>query len=79
MLTSNGRRYRRVQFKRLVQSVKKEYLKRGINMREHKIERNLLEKVGARFVAKREAIAERDLLAKQSKRTKHFEQNYKKQ
>ena len=32
MLTSNGRRYRRVQFRRLVQSLQKEYMKRGIRM-----------------------------------------------
>ena len=49
MLTSNGRRYRRVQFSRLVQVVQKEYRQRGVRMRQQKIERNLLEKLAARF------------------------------
>ena len=54
MLTSAGRRYRRVQFRRLVQSVKKEYMKRGVVMREAKIERNLLDKIAATYIAKQE-------------------------
>lgn len=56
MLTSNGRRYRRVQFRRLIQLVQKEYRRRGIHMREHKIERNLLEKIGAAFASKKAQI-----------------------
>ena len=51
MLTSNGRRYRRVQFRRLIQTVQKEYRSRGIYMREQKIERNMLEKVAAKFAS----------------------------
>ena len=53
--------------------MKKEYQKRGISMREHKIERNLLEKAGAEFEANREAVKQRALLSKQSARTLHFE------
>lgn len=79
MLTSNGRRYRRVQFRRLILQVQKEYRSRGINMRTHKIERNLLEKVGAIFQQKRDLIKQRGLLAKKSARSQHFEKNYKKQ
>ena len=51
MLTSAGRRYRRVQFRRLVQSIKKEYMRRGIVMKESKIERNMLNKLAVRYVA----------------------------
>lgn len=50
MTTSNGRRYRRVQFQRLIQMVKSEYQARGITMRAAKIERNLLEKASREFV-----------------------------
>lgn len=79
MLTSKGRRYRRVQFRRLIQVVQKEYRARGVHMREQKIERNLLEKVGAAFEAKKQLLAQRALLSKQSERTQHFEASYKKQ
>ncbi len=79
LLTANGRRYRRVQFRRLVLKVQKEYKKRGIVMKEDKIERNLLEKAAANFVVKKEEIKQRGLLNKQSDRTQHFEANYKKQ
>ena len=48
-------------------------------MRTDKIERNLLEKIGARFVAKQEKIRTQGLLTMQTARTQHFEQNYKKQ
>jgi len=48
-------------------------------MREQKIERNLLEKVGAAFEAKKQLLAQRALLSKQSERTQHFEASYKKQ
>mgnify|MGYP000956851958 CR=1 FL=1 len=51
MLTSKGRTYRKVQFRRLVQSVQKEYRKRGIVMRAAKIERNLLERAASNFVS----------------------------
>ena len=72
MLTSEGRRYRRVQFKRLVQLCQKEYRKRGVYMRESKIERNMLQKVVARLYRKKEMIDERALLTKQTGRTEHF-------
>lgn len=44
MTTSNGRHYRKTQFKRLVQLVEKEYQRKGIAVNRFKIERNLLEK-----------------------------------
>ena len=48
-------------------------------MAHHKIERNLLERVGQEFVQKKEQIDQRGLIAKQTARTQHFEKNYKKQ
>jgi ribosomal protein L22 len=50
LTTSEGRYYRRTQFKRLVQMVKSEYQARGISMKEDKIERNLLEKATGEFL-----------------------------
>ena len=57
----------------------KEYRKRGIHMRESKIERNMLGKIVARLTRKKEQHDERALLTKQTGRTDHFNENYKKQ
>ena len=48
-------------------------------MARSKIERNMLEKLGAAYQAKTEHITQTELMSKQSDRTKHFEKNYKKQ
>ena len=79
MLSARGRYYRRVQFGRLVQKIQKDYMKRGIRMRRQKIERNMLEKIGAAYMERNEAITNYSLKTKQSERTKHFEETYKKQ
>ena len=78
LTTSNGRYYRRTQFKRLVAMVQKEYQKRGLVMREDKIERNLLEKVTADFVGLLERHREQSSLQQQASRQAHFEKNYRK-
>lgn len=44
MTTSEGRYYRRTQFKRLVQKVEKEYRAQGKHVNTAKIQRNMLEK-----------------------------------
>ena len=44
MTTSEGRYYRRTQFKRLVQKVEKEYRAQGKHVNIAKIQRNMLEK-----------------------------------
>lgn len=50
MTTSNGRHYRKTQFKRLVQMIKSEYQSKGVVMKASKIERNLLEKASREYV-----------------------------
>ena len=60
--TSEGRKYRRTQFRRYVQMVRKDYQKRGINMRESKIERNLLEKVARDFVDMKDNLKKTSML-----------------
>lgn len=78
MTTSEGRKYRRTQFKRLVALVKKEYQAKGIAMRESKIERNLLEKAAKEFVNFKNTVSERQMLTQRATRQSHFEKNYKK-
>ncbi len=78
LTTSQGRYYRKVQFRRLVQLLQKDYQKQGITMRKQKIERNLLEKAAAEFIDHRRLTAERRLLSNQTSRQAHFEKNYKK-
>jgi len=48
-------------------------------MREHKIERNLLEKMGDEFVELTERAKEQSMLMQQAARQSHFDKNYKKQ
>jgi hypothetical protein len=78
MTTSNGRYYRRVQFRRLVQLVKGEYMSRGIRMHAAKIERNLLEKASREFVALGAHLKERQMLTSRAARKQLFDQTYKK-
>ena len=47
-------------------------------MREHKIERNLLEKMGAEFTETMERSKEQSMLMQQAARQSHFDKNYKK-
>lgn len=49
LTTSQGRYYRKQQFKRLVQLIQKEYQKQGIDMKKDKITRNILEKAAQQF------------------------------
>jgi hypothetical protein len=77
--TSQGRYYRRTQFKRLVQIIQKDYQKRkGVAIRKDKIERNLLEKAGAEYLEHRRTQQEKRLLTNRTSRQAHFEKNYKK-
>jgi hypothetical protein len=76
--TSQGRYYRRVQFKRLVQLVQKEQKKQGVDMKLDKIERNILEKSAAEFLEFRKTRNETRMLSNRTSRQAHFEKNYKK-
>jgi hypothetical protein len=78
LTTSQGRYYRRVQFKRLVQLVQKEQQKQGVDMKKDKIERNLLEKAAAEFIESRKGKTEERMLTNRTSRQAHFEKNYKK-
>jgi len=78
LTTSQGRYYRRTQFKRLVQLIQKDYQKKGIEMRRGKIERNILEKAAADFQDQRKHNDEQRLLTSRTQRQAHFEKNYKK-
>jgi hypothetical protein len=78
MTTSNGRHYRKVQFKRLVTMVKAEYQAKGIYMRAAKIERNLLEKASREFVELGQHLSERQMLTSRATRQEIFDKNYKK-
>ena len=78
LTTSEGRYYRRTQFKRLVQMVKSEYQARGISMKEDKIERNLLEKATGEFLQLQSEAKQRNLLTSRAARQEIFEKNYKK-
>lgn len=66
--TSEGRYYRRQQFKRLIQLVKKEYQQRGVEMSERKIERNLLEKAARDFVDVQSSEREQKLMTSRAQR-----------
>ena len=76
--TSQGRYYRRTQFKRLVQIIQKDYQKKGVAIRKDKIERTLLEKAGAEYLEHRRTQQEKRLLTNRTSRQAHFEKNYKK-
>ena len=78
LTTSQGRYYRRTQFKRLVQLIQKDYQKKGVAIRKEKIERNLLEKAGAEYLEHRRTQQEKRLLTNRTSRQSHFEKNYKK-
>ena len=64
LTTSDGRHYRRTQFKRLVQKITKDYAKEGKVMRQSKIERNLLEKEAQNFVNMLEMQREQSLVTR---------------
>lgn len=49
MTNSKGRHYRRTQFKRLIQHIQKVYRSKGQKFRRDKIERNVLDKLTARW------------------------------
>ena len=76
--TSEGRYYRRQQFQRLIQLVKKEYQQRGVEMSERKIERNLLEKAARDFVEVQSSEREQRLMTSRAQRQELFDKNYKK-
>lgn len=78
MTNADGRHYRRTQFKRLCQMVQSEYQSKGISMRTHKIERNLLEKASREFVALGHHLAEQRMLTSRAERQQLFQENYKK-
>lgn len=78
LTTSEGRYYRRTQFKRLVQMVRSEYQARGVTMKEDKIERNLLEKATGEFLQLQSEAKQRNLLTSRAARQEIFEKNYKK-
>lgn len=78
MTTSRGRYYRKLQFRRLVQLIQKQYQKEGVAVRKDKIERNLLEKAAAEFIDAKRERDEAGLLTSRTKRQAHFEKNYKK-
>ena len=79
MTTSEGRYYRRVQFRRLVGLVQSHYRKNNIKITRRKIRENLLEKTAQRhhnFVKSVQA-GSIDNGNKYSNRISHFEQAYK--
>ena len=78
MTTSQGRYYRRTQFKRMVQLIQKEYQSQGVQMKTSKIERNVLEKAAAEFLDMRRGNDEGRMLTNRTSRLAHFEKNYKK-
>lgn len=78
MTTSRGRYYRKVQFRRLVQLIQKQYQSQGVAMRKDKVERNLLEKAAAEFLETRKRNDEQRLLSSKTGRQAHFDKNYKK-
>ena len=78
MTTSQGRRYRRLQFKRLVARVQAQYQKHGINMQKYKLERNLAEKVVREIVKEVKTKEEVATLNQTSERQAYFEKTYKK-
>ena len=78
MTTSSGRRYRRMQFQRLVGRVQAQYQKNGINMQKYKIERNLAERVIRDFVIGMKESEEVKVFNETSDRQAHFDKTYKK-
>jgi hypothetical protein len=78
MTTSQGRRYRRVQFMRLVSKIQKQYSARGVRMHRHKIERNVANKLVRDAVKEIATSNEINALNQNSARQAHFEKEYKK-
>lgn len=78
MLTSRGRYYRRKQLERLVILAQREYLKKGIHLKQDKIKKYILEKQVRLILNQRtetQKNRERDSLIE---RKKFFDQNYEK-
>lgn len=78
LLTSKGRYYRRVQFRRLVDKVYKEKLSAGQPVRKSKIEEYLLNSEVSKIMESRIRDETSDLMERKSDRMAHFEANYKK-
>jgi hypothetical protein len=58
--------------------VKKNYAAQGYQMKDSKIERNLLEKASRDFVQISKSVKERHLITSKASRTALFEKTYKK-
>jgi hypothetical protein len=78
MLSSNGRSYRREQFKRLVMITKKELQRKGIFMKDKQIEKFMLEKSVQTIMTKREEHEHKQMRELNLDRQLHFENNYDK-
>jgi len=73
MLTSQGRQYRKLQFKRLCQFIEKDFRRKGMTVNRKVIKRNVLAKIAKEWTKSSEQLQDRMVFQDRSSRQQTFD------